>query len=82
MTSDAKKSLTVRYEDVVLARERIKDHIHYTPVFTSQTLNKIVRENGEKKNLDEKIEEKIEKKKKKEKQKRTEKRQRRKKKEK
>ena len=48
MNGDTKGTLTVQYEDVALARERIKDHIHYTPVFTNQTLNKIVRENGEK----------------------------------
>ena len=51
MTTENGESLTVRYEDVVLARERIRDHIHFTPVFTNQTLNKIVSENGESKNL-------------------------------
>lgn len=40
------KSLSVQYEDILLARERIKEYIHFTPVFTNQTLNNIVRENG------------------------------------
>ena len=34
-------STSLKLEDVLAARNEIKDHIHYTPVFTSSYLDKL-----------------------------------------